>query len=108
MRLDHERPSANVEDRRGQSGFGNQGGPGRGIGFPGSNSGRRINFPVGSGRGGLSLTTIVVLVIIYFALKLIFGVDLLEAVNGGTRQETRTDTPGQITVPNVPIGNNEI
>jgi predicted metalloprotease len=84
MRLDNERPSANVEDRRGQSegGFGFPRGNSGGFGFPGNGTGRRINLPIGSGRGGLSITTLVVLVIVYFAVKLIFGVDLLNVIYG--------------------------
>jgi hypothetical protein len=76
MRLDNERPSDNVEDRRGQGGMGRGG-----FGFPGG--GRRINIPMGGRGGGFSLSTIVMLVIAYFALKLLFGVDLLDAVTGG-------------------------
>src|SRR3990170_4501658 len=48
MRLENEKPSENVEDRRGQ------GGAGRGFGFPGGGGGRRINIPMGGGRGGFS------------------------------------------------------
>ncbi len=73
MRLDDERPSDNVEDRRGQGG---------GFGWPGG-GGRQINIPMGGGRGGFSFSTIVMLAIAYFALKLIFGIDLLSIVNGG-------------------------
>lgn len=77
MRLDNEKPSKNVEDRRGQ------GGAGGGFGFPRGGSGRGINIPMGGGRGGLSIKTIVILVIIYFAVKLIFGIDLMQVLNGG-------------------------
>ena len=86
MRLDNERPSVNVEDRRGQGGLGRpgrSGGFGRGFGFPGGGSGRGVNIPMGSGRGGFSLSTIILLVVAYFALKLIFGIDLLDTMNGG-------------------------
>ena len=41
MRLDNERPSRNVEDRRGQGGFG------RGFGFPRNSNGRGFRVPVG-------------------------------------------------------------
>jgi uncharacterized protein len=76
MRLDKEEPSQNVEDRRGQGG---------GMGFPGGmGGGRRINIPMGGGRGGgISLSTIVMLVIAYFALKFLLGIDLLDVMNGG-------------------------
>ena len=74
MRLDNEKPSDNVEDRRGSGGGG--------FGFPGG-GGRRINIPMGGGRGGgLSFKTLIVLAIIYFALKLIFGIDLIAMMNG--------------------------
>ncbi|NMD07998.1 MAG: hypothetical protein GYA66_08475 [Phyllobacteriaceae bacterium] len=78
MRLDNERPSDNVEDRRGQGGGG-------GFGFPGgSGGGRRINIPMGGGsRGGMSISTIVLLVVAYLALKFLFGIDLLSMMNGG-------------------------
>ena len=102
MRLDNERPSVNVEDRRGQGGFGNQGGLGRRFGFPGGGSG----IPVGSGRGGLSISTIITLIVIHFAIKLLFGVDLLEVMNGGSMQAPRNDPATEITVPSAPIGTN--
>ena len=74
MRLDNERPSDNVEDRRGQ------GGRGGGFGIPGG-GGRQINIPMGGRGGGFSLSTIVILAVIYFGLKLIFGIDLLSVIN---------------------------
>jgi len=104
MRLDNERPSANVEDRRGQGGFGNQGGFGRGYGFPGGGSDRRINIPIGSGRGGLSISTIIVLIAIYFAIKLLFGLDLIEVINGGSVQVPSNNS--EIVVPRTPVGPN--
>ncbi len=68
-------PSGNVEDRRGQGGGG--------FGLPNVGE-RRVNFPMG-GRGGsgFSISTIVLLAIAYFALKFLFGIDLLAMVNGG-------------------------
>lgn len=107
MRLDNERPSVNVEDRRGQGGFGRPGGRGgfgRDFGFPGGGSGRGINIPMGSGRRGFSISTIIFLVVAYFALKLIFGIDLLDTMNGGGIQQPTNSTTPEITVPNVPIG----
>jgi len=78
MRLENERPSDNVEDRRGQGGGG-----GGGLGSPGFGRGPRINIPMGGSRGGgMSISTIVLLVIAYLALKLIFGIDLLAMLNG--------------------------
>ena len=71
MRLDKERPGTNVQDRRGEGGLGRSGGFGRGFGFPGGRgSGRGINVPIGGGRRGLSLSTIIMLVVVYFAFKL--------------------------------------
>jgi predicted metalloprotease len=100
MRLDNERPSRNIEDRRGQGGFG------RGFGFPRGSNGRGFNIPIGRGRGGFSFSTLLTLIVVYFAIKLIFGVDLLDAINGGTTQIPRTENNPPVTVPNVPIGNN--
>lgn len=92
MRLDNEKPSQNVEDRRSQGGGG-------GFGFPGGGGGgRRINIPMGGRGGGLSFKTIIFLVIVYFVLKLVFGIDLLQVINGGGLPVPGgTDT--QITVP---------
>ena len=92
MRLENEKPSENVEDRRGQ------GGAGGGFGFPRSGSGRGINIPMGGGRGGLSIKTIVILVIVYFAIKLIFGIDLIQVLNGGGTQAP-SGSSTEITLP---------
>ena len=92
MRLDNEKPSENVEDRRGQ------GGAGGGFGFPGGGSGRQINFPMGAGRGGMSLSTLILLVVIYFAVKIFFHIDLLDMLNGGSGTQV-PGTNSQITVP---------
>ncbi len=81
MRLDDEKASTNIEDRRGQSGgFGGPGGDG-GFGPMGGRGGG-INIPMG-GRGGMSLSTIVLLAVAYLALKFLFGIDLLSMMNGG-------------------------
>ena len=93
MRLDNEKPSENVEDRRGQGGMGG------GFGFPRGGSGRRINIPMGGGRGGLSISTIIMLVIAYFAIKLLFGIDLLEVINGGGVQAPNSGTNTEMTIP---------
>lgn len=83
MRLDNEKPSSNVEDQRGQGGGGGFGFPGGGGGM-GPMGGRRINIPIGGGRGGMSFGTIVILVIAYLAFKMLFGIDLLDMMNGGS------------------------
>jgi predicted metalloprotease len=99
MRLDNEKPSENVEDRRGQ------GGAGGGFGFPRGGSGRGINIPMGGGRGGLSISTIIMLVIVYFAIKLIFGIDLIQVLNGGGMQAPDSGTNTEITNPS---GNTDV
>ena len=93
MRLDNEKPSENVEDRRGQ------GGAGGGFGFPRGGSGRGINIPMGGRGGGFSISTIIMLVIAYFAIKLLFGIDLLDMVNGGGMQAPGTGTKTEMTIP---------
>ena len=75
MRLDNEKPDYDsIEDRRSQGG---------GFGFPGGGGGRGVNIPIGMGRGGFSLKTIIFLAIIYFVFKFVFGLDLLQVLNGG-------------------------
>jgi uncharacterized protein len=98
MRLDDEKPSTNIEDRRGQSG--GFGGPGGGGGFgPMGGPGGGINIPMG-GRGGMSLSTIVLLVVAYLALKLLFGIDLLQMMNGGSGGPIQfPDTQSQMQLP---------
>jgi len=71
------RQSDNIEDARSDSGGG---------GFPGGfgrNSGGPVRIPMG-GRsgGGMSIGTIVILVVIYFGAKFLFGVDLLQLLSG--------------------------
>ena len=69
MKLDDFKPSENVEDRRSQGG---------GMGFPGG--GRRgggMNIPIGMGRGGFSFKTILFLIVVYFIVKFVFGIDLM-------------------------------
>ena len=92
MRLDNEKPSENVEDRRGQ------GSAGGGFGFPGG-GGRQINIPMGGGRGGMSISTLILLVVVYFAIKLFFGIDLLEVLNGGGTQAPGGSTNTEMTIP---------
>jgi uncharacterized protein len=74
MRLDDERPSDNIEDRRGQGG-----------GFGPGGGGRRFNIPMGGGgRGGFSFSTILLLGAAYLALKFLFGIDLMNLGGGGS------------------------
>ncbi len=101
MRLDNESPSSNIDDQRGQGGFSNTGNYSERFGFPGRGSG----IPIGVGRGGLSLSTVVVLLIIYFAFKLIFGIDLVAVINGGIPQQGYNGTHNEITVPSAPVNN---
>jgi predicted metalloprotease len=74
MRLDNERPSDNIEDRRSQGGAPGGGG----FNFP---RGGGLNIPIGGRGGGLSIRTIILLVVIYFALKMFAGIDLLAILN---------------------------
>jgi len=92
MRLDNERPSDNIEDRRDQGG---------GFGFPRGGGGFQI--PMGRGGGGMSLQTIILLVAIYLIAKFVFGYDLIDLINGSgqlqpppgqEQSETQSPSPG--------------
>jgi len=90
------RQSDNVRDMRGSGGGG-----GFGRGMPGGLGGRQMRIPMGRGGGGLSLSTIVILVVLYFALRAC-GIDPLQilagdpgaGVPGGGGQITQSE-PGQ-------------
>jgi uncharacterized protein len=71
MDLNGRRESDNVEDVRGQSGGGGPSGRGGGFSIPG-----------GIPLGGFSFRTIIIFVVIYFVVKLVFGVDLLQVLSG--------------------------
>lgn len=73
MRWRDRRQSGNVEDRRGQS-SGTPGGFGRG--------GSPIRIPLGRGVGGGGISGIVILVVIFFALRAC-GIDPLQLLEGG-------------------------
>jgi uncharacterized protein len=96
MRLDNERPSDNVDDRRGQGGGGFGGGGGLG--------GRRINIPMGgSGRGGFSMKTIVLLALAALAYYFITGRNPLSDFGGGGMQ-----LPGQTSEYQLPDANTQV
>ena len=99
MRLDNEKPSDNVEDRR------SEGGMGGGMGFPGGGRRGGFNIPMGGGRGGFSISTIVLMALAYLALKFLFGVDLLDMMNGGNGG---VQLPGQNTEITLPKGNTDV
>ncbi len=76
MRWRGRRQSSNVEDRRGQGGT-----PG-GLGGGGGRMGRGIPLPIGRGAGGGGLSGIIILVVIFFALRAC-GIDPLQLLEGG-------------------------
>ena len=92
MKLDNERPSENIEDRRGEGG---------GFGFP-RGGGGGFQIPMGGGGRGLSLQTVILLVAIYLIAKFVFGVDLIQMITGGDQlqppgqqqSETQLPSPG--------------
>jgi predicted metalloprotease len=51
------------------------------------------------GRGGFSFKTIIFLVIVYFFVKFVFGLDLLQVLNGGGMSVPGTGQDTQITLP---------
>lgn len=67
MRLDDERASSNVEDRRGQGGMGRGG----------------IRIPMGRGGGGIGIGTIIILGILW----LVFGLNPLDMLTGGMQPQ---------------------
>ncbi len=101
MRWQGRRQSNNIEDVRGEGGGGfNPGGFGRGGGGP-------IRIPIGRGSagGGLSIGTIVLLVVAFFALRAC-GIDPMDILNGGsggipggggTVTQQQAPAPGQTT-----------
>lgn len=73
MRWRGRRQSSNVQDRRGGGGLGLPGGIGRGGGF---------RLPMGGG-GGLSISTIVILAVLFFGLRAC-GIDPMDMLSGGS------------------------
>jgi uncharacterized protein len=105
MRLDNEKPSDNVEDRR------SQGGAGGGMGFPGGGGRGGINIPMGGRGGGMSLKTLLFLAVVYLVLKFVFNVDLIDMMNGGTGGiQLPGQTESQITIPkgNTDVANGQV
>ncbi len=90
---DQDRRSSNVEDRRSQGGRGFRF-PG-GLGLPGR-GGRGVRIPVG-GRGGFSLTTLLII----GAIMLFFGINPLEILTGGSGGAPRSgfDIPSCLNRP---------
>ncbi|MEZ5855290.1 MAG: neutral zinc metallopeptidase [Hyphomicrobiaceae bacterium] len=64
---DRDRESSNVEDRRGESGS------------PFGRGGMRIPIPMGGGRGGFSITTLLII----GAIMMLFGFNPLDILRGG-------------------------
>ena len=88
------RRSDNVEDVRGQGGGGFPGGFGRGTGGP-------VRIPIGrGGSGGLSITTIIILVVLYFGLRAC-GIDPLQMLTEGSGPGTGGG--GTVTETNPPV-----
>ena len=73
MRWRGRRQSDNIDDQRGQGGFGRPGN----IGGPG-----RMRIPIGGRAGGGGLSTIVILVVLFFGLKAC-GIDPMQVLGGG-------------------------
>ncbi|MGD9847179.1 MAG: neutral zinc metallopeptidase, partial [Variibacter sp.] len=88
---DDDRESKNVEDRRGQGGGG--------FGFPGG--GRGIQIPIG-GKGGMSLTTLLIL----GAIMLFFGINPLDILLGGGQGFPDIQMPQQQEAPKRPSSQN--
>lgn len=78
MRWRGRRQSSNVEDRRGQGG----GFPG-GIGRGGFGRGGGIRIPIGRSAGGGGLSGIILIVILFFALRAC-GIDPIDILAGGS------------------------
>ncbi|MBL8577029.1 MAG: zinc metallopeptidase [Mesorhizobium sp.] len=90
MRWRGRRESDNVQDMRGD------GGGGMGRGFPGGMGGRQIRFPTGRGGGGISMSTIIILVVLFFALKAC-GIDPLQILAGDPGGSSVPGGGGQVT-----------
>jgi uncharacterized protein len=85
MRLDDQRPSDNVEDQRdsGGGGFGPGGGGMSDLGGRGGGIGGGVGVLVPLLFRAIGFRGILILVVIYFALKFTTGIDLINVINGG-------------------------
>ena len=93
MRWRGRRQSNNVEDVRGQGGGFGGGGLGRGGGF---------RIPVGRGAGGGGISGIIILVVIFFALRAC-GIDPLEMLAGDPAGQGQSQVqPGGQATQNTP------
>jgi uncharacterized protein len=125
MRLDEQKPSDNVDDQRGAGGGFGGGGDGE-TGFGGRGGGLG---GIGGAAGllpilfrAIGFRGIVILAVLYFALKFFAGIDVINMINGGgmslpgsTTQIQLPDTSGNTQVgqagtaiPNGGTGNNNV
>jgi uncharacterized protein len=86
MRLDGQRESSNVEDDR--SGGGSGGFGGGGVGMAGGGIGMLLPLLI----RGIGFKGVIILAVIYFALKFTTGIDLINIVNGGGGGISMPDT----------------
>jgi uncharacterized protein len=85
MRWRGRRQSSNVEDRRGQQ-MRRPGGFGRSGGMP-------VRIPMGRGVGGGGIGGIILLVVVYLALRA-FGIDPMMLMDGGQQVTQQQGTQG--------------
>lgn len=85
MRLDNERPSDNIEDRRGEN---------VGFNFP-RGRGPGVRIPIGRRGGGMGIGTIVVLLVVAWLL----GINPLELLTGGGNVQLPGQLPGSVQQP---------
>ena len=80
MRLDNEGESSNIQDDRGRGGgFGSLGGGSSGIGGGGGLGGMLIPLLLNT----IGFRGVILLAVVYFALKMFLGIDLINLVGGG-------------------------
>jgi len=65
---------------------------GAGGGIPGLGRGMPIRIPAGRGGGGMSFTTIIILVVGFFLLRAM-GIDPLQLLDGGAGPDARVEQP---------------